>query len=180
MTDQAENEKLSAKKGVATPTRKQQEAANKRPLVPSDRKGASKVSREEMMKQRERARLGLAAGEEKYLPLRDRGPQRKYVRDYVDARFSVGEYMVPMMFLVIILTFLPITAFQESSFLVLWAYFIVVVLDSIILNIMLARKLRTKFGTVDRGIWWYAAMRGIQMRFMRLPKPQVKRWKFPS
>ncbi|MCU1443346.1 MAG: Membrane protein, partial [Cryobacterium sp.] len=27
---------------------------------------------------------------------------------------------------------------------------------------------------------WYAAMRALQLRVMRLPKPQVKRGQFPS
>ena len=32
----------------------------------------------------------------------------------------------------------------------------------------------------EKGLGWYAAMRALQMRFMRLPKPQVKRGQFPS
>ena len=97
----------TAGKGQATPTRKKQEAANKRPLVPDDRKLAAKQARAKSMQARDRARLGMAAGEEKYLPLRERGPQKRFARDYVDARFNVGELMIPIMFLVILLTTIP-------------------------------------------------------------------------
>ena len=33
---------------------------------------------------------------------------------------------------------------------------------------------------MERGLGWYAAMRSLQMRFMRLPKPQVKRGEYPA
>jgi hypothetical protein len=41
---------------------------------------------------------------------------------------------------------------------------------------------RKKFGDdrLERGLGWYGAMRIIQMRFMRLPKPQVKRGQRPA
>jgi hypothetical protein len=36
--------------------------------------------------------------------------------------------------------------------------------------------MQEKYGDkVEKGLRWYAAMRSIQMRGMRLPKPQVKR-----
>ena len=51
-----------------------------------------------------------------------------------------------------------------------------VVIDLIILNVTLRRALNNKFGAdkVDR-VGLYAATRSIQLRPMRLPKPQVKR-----
>ena len=60
-----------------------------------------------MQLQRDKARIGLANGDEKYLPARDRGPQKRYVRDYVDARFSIGEMLLPFLFIVIIATIIP-------------------------------------------------------------------------
>ena len=89
------------------PAVQQQEAARKRPLVPDDRKEAAKQARAKAAESREKARVGMAMGDEKYLPMRDRGPQKKYVRDYVDARFSIGEVLIPVMFAVIVLTFIP-------------------------------------------------------------------------
>jgi hypothetical protein len=170
-----------AGKGTPTPSRAAQEAARKRPLVPNDRKEAARQARAKAADQRERARLGLAAGEEKYLPVRDRGPQKKYVRDYVDARFSIGEVLIPVMFAVIVLTFIPSYEVQTIGIFALWAFFLVSVVDVIILGVILRRKLAAKFGAdkVER-IRWYAAMRALQLRPLRLPKPQVKRGQYPS
>jgi len=168
-------------KGAPTPTRRQQEAARKRPLVPDDRKLAAREARQKAAQARERARLGMAAGEEKYLPARDRGPQKRYVRDYVDARFSVGEFLIPIMFIVILLTFIPDPYVQTYGILGLWAFFIIAVVDSVILGFIVTKKLERKFGAgnVER-VRWYAAMRALQLRVMRLPKPMVKRGQYPS
>ncbi|GAB3617610.1 hypothetical protein GCM10027416_21670 [Okibacterium endophyticum] len=167
-------------KGRPTPTRKEREALNKRPLVPGDRKEAQKAARAKMAEQREKARIGLAAGDERYLPTRDRGPQKKWVRDYVDARFSIGEFLIPLMFVVIIVTFMPDPAVQLYGMFALWAFFLLAVLDSVILGFIVRRRLTAKFGSAERGVRWYAAMRALQLRVLRLPKPQVKRRQYPS
>ncbi|MFF2274141.1 DUF3043 domain-containing protein [Agromyces sp. NPDC058136] len=171
----------SGGKGTPTPTRAEREAANKRPLVPNDRKEAAKQARVKAADARERARVGMAMGDEKYLPMRDRGPQKKYVRDYVDARFSIGEVLIPVMFAVIILTFIPSAEVQAIGIMSLWAFFLVAVLDVVILGFILTKKLKAKFGEdkVEK-VRWYAAMRALQLRPLRLPKPQVKRRQYPA
>lgn len=172
--------RLKAGKGAPTPSRAQQEAARKRPLVPDDRKEAKKAARAKETEARERARVGMAAGDERYLPLRDRGPQKKFVRDYVDARFSIGEILIPVMFAVIILTFIPSTEVQAIGIIALWSFFLVSVIDVIILGAVLTRKLRQRYGDKAERVRWYAAMRALQLRVLRLPKPQVKRGQYPS
>lgn len=171
----------STGKGRPTPTRKEREAARKRPLVPDDRKRAAKENRERMAEARERARNGMAAGDERYLPQRDKGPQRRFVRDYVDARTSFGEFMIPVMFLVIIATFLPSVDAQFIAILALWGFFLIAILDSVLLGWLVKRRLRAKFGEdkVEKGVGWYAGMRALQLRVLRLPKPQVKRGQYP-
>jgi Protein of unknown function (DUF3043) len=173
--------RLKAGKGAPTPSRAQQEAARKRPLVPNDRKEAARQARAKQAEARERARVGMAVGDEKYLPARDRGPQKRFVRDYIDARFSIGEVLIPVMFAVILLTLVPSPEVQTIGILALWAFFLVAVLDVVILGIILTRKIRAKFG-VDKAerVRWYAAMRALQLRPLRLPKPQVKRGQYPS
>jgi hypothetical protein len=168
-------------KGAPTPTRREQEAARKRPLVPTDRKEAARQARTKTQEARERARVGMAAGDDRYLTIRDRGPQRRFVRDYVDARFNIGEFLIPVMLLVIVLSFLP-GYFQVYGLLALWAFFAVAVIDCFILGFFIRRKLGEKFGAskVEKGVRWYAAMRALQLRVIRLPKPQVKRGQYPS
>ena len=84
------------------------------------------------------------------------------------------------MFLVILTTFIP--GLEVYSFLVLWLFFVIAVVDSVILGFILVKKLGARFGVenVQRGTRLYAAMRALQLRLMRLPKPQVKRWQYPS
>jgi hypothetical protein len=173
--------RLKQGKGTPTPTRREQEAARKRPLVPTDRKEAARAARQHTAEAREKARLGMAAGDDRYLTVRDRGPQRRYVRDYVDARFSIGEYLIPVMLFVIVLSFLP-GYFQVYGLLALWAFFAIAVIDCVILGFRVTKKIGEKFGAtkVERGLRWYAAMRALQLRVMRLPKPQVKRGQFPA
>ena len=171
-----------AGKGAPTPTRREQEAARKRPLVPTDRKEAARQARSKTAEAREKARVGMAAGDDRYLTARDRGPQRRFVRDFVDARFNIGEFMIPVMLLVIVLTFFPDRSVQLYGIIALWAFFIVAVLDCFLLGFLVRRKLGEKFGVtkVEKGVRWYAGMRALQLRVIRLPKPQVKRGQYPS
>ena len=172
---------ISTGKGRPTPTRREKELARQRPLVSSDRTEARKNARAAMQLERDKQRVGMANGEEKYMPLRDRGPQKRYVRDYVDARFSVGELLIPVMVVVIILTAIPLSDVQVISMLVLYGFFVLAVGDAVWAGFSVTRKLKAKFGedNVEK-VRWYTAMRAFQLRLMRLPKPQVKRGQYPA
>jgi hypothetical protein len=168
-------------KGRATPSRAEQEAARKRPLV-ADTKEAKARARADLAAAREKARAGMANGEEKYLPVRDKGPQRRFARDFVDAGWHIGEGVMPFMVLVIVATLIPIGAFQYWAFIALWIYILFVIGDMVITSIRVKRAARDKFGAsrLEKGLGWYASMRTVQMRFMRLPKAQVKRGQHPA
>ena len=186
MTDAPENQ--TSGKGHATPSRKEREAANKRPLVPARGK-MTKEERRKKSDQRLAARAGLEAGDERYLPIRDKGPQRRMVRDIVDARFTVGEFMIPLMFAVIIATFIPnyneldakgnptatAATLQLTVLIALYGFFIIGLTDAIILGRQVTKKLQAKFGEVERGVRWYAGIRAFQFRPLRVPKPRVAR-----
>ncbi|NUP59656.1 MAG: DUF3043 domain-containing protein [Pseudarthrobacter sp.] len=171
-----------AGKGAPTPTRKAQEAARKRPLVPEDRKASKAAERQAVQDQRLKMRRALDTGDEKFLPLRDKGPQKRFARDFVDARFNLGEYL---MFgaLVFVLVSLVIPASSDLMIYVLgafWVMFLAVFVDAFILSRKLRRRLAEKFGEVERGTVWYGAMRSLQFRKLRLPNPQVKRGQYPA
>ncbi|MGM1030222.1 MAG: DUF3043 domain-containing protein [Actinomycetota bacterium] len=163
-----------------TPKQSEQVARNRRPLVPSDRKEARKQSQDKMRAAREKARKGFEQGDEKYLPARDKGPVRRYVRDFVDARLSLGTLAMPMMIVVLVLTFINDDQWRLIANLVLWGFVVMVVLDSVVMAWQLRRAIRSKFGDKDaKGHGWYAAMRSVQLPFMRMPKPQTKLFKYP-
>jgi len=174
------SEPVAAGKGRPTPTRREREAANLRPLVSNDRKAANKAARAKAAEARDKARIGMANGDERYLMARDRGPQRRFVRDYIDARFNVGEILIPVMFAFILGSLIP--SIEIYLFLAIWVFFVLTVVDCVVLGFVLTKKLAAKFGagSVQRGTRWYAAMRAIQLRPMRLPKPQVKRRQYPA
>ena len=174
----------SVGKGRPTPTRKQSQAANKRPLVPDDRRAAAKADREKKRAIRDREYQAMQSGDEKNLPYRDRGPVRRYIRNYVDARWNVGEY-----FLFLAMAFLVITLFAgqapELAWIAIVALYVVVVVaivDAFVMWRMLKKRLVAKFGAEQlvRGTTMYAVMRAFQIRRARLPKPQVKHGQYPA
>lgn len=171
-----------AGKGAPTPTRREREAARQRPLVPSDRTQAKSLDKEARREEQARMRRAMETGDERYLPLRDKGPQKRFARDFVDARFSIGEYVMFAALLIVVLTLaVPVTSqTQILVFGAFWLIVLAVVIDSVFLSRKLKGRIRTKFGAVDRGVVWYGTMRSLQFRRLRLPKPMVKRGQYPS
>jgi Flp pilus assembly protein TadB len=169
-----------AAKGHATPTRKEREAQRKRPLVGAKTPEARALSREQQRAQTERARVGMAKGEDKYLTVRDRGPQKRFIRDYVDSRWGFGELMIPVLLVVLILGFL-VSSLQFYVNYIFYAVIVLILIDCVFIWYQLRKRLAAKFGAdkVER-IGLYPYMRAIQIRRMRLPKPQVKRGETPS
>jgi hypothetical protein len=70
---------------------------------------------------------------------------------------------------------------MQTYVLLLWMLVILlIVINSVVLGIQLKRQLRKRFPDENlRGVVAYALMRTLQMRRLRLPKPQVKRGERP-
>jgi hypothetical protein len=152
----------------------------RQPLVNKDRKAANRKAKEQQRQERDRARIGMMNGEEKYLTRRDKGPQRRYIRNYIDARFSVGEIFIPAAILILVIAFTMPVQIQQYFTYAVWGLIVLIILDGFVLNYILKNRLRAKFGEVERGITFYAVMRSIQLRPLRMPKPQVKRRQYPE
>jgi len=169
-------------KNRPTPSRRDQEAANKRPLVPTDRKAAASQSREANKVARAKQRAALLSGDEHALPARDKGPIKRYIRDAVDTRWNVGEFMLPVMVVVLGLTFIapmvPSMATLTTLLVFTLVYGLVAagVLDAFFMWRRIKAKVVAKFGeNPPRGSAMYAVLRAFQMRRSRLPRPQVER-----
>jgi len=167
-------------KNRPTPKRREQEALNKRPLIVTDRKAATKqdktVRREAMAKQR----AGMMTGDEKYLPARDKGPRRRFIRDTVDARWNIGEFMLPIMLIVLLLSFVRTNWALLLVFVLVYGLILVAIGDALLMWRRTRRKMDDKFGGAEKGDAWYAIMRAFQMRRTRMPKPQVARGEHPA
>jgi hypothetical protein len=171
-----------AGKGKPTPPRRQQEMLRKKPVVGNRSPEAKRAAKRALQAERAKAREGLANGDDKYLTARERGPHRRLARDVVDSRFTAGELVLPALFLVIIISSIRTDDvvldlyIQLATLVAMWGLFVAVALDGFILGKKTQRMAEEKFGDrAEKGLRWYAAMRSIQMRSMRLPKPQVKR-----
>ena len=116
-------------------------------------------------------------GEERYLTVRDRGPQKKLARDMVDSRFTVGELLLPVVFVAVILNTVNNDVVNLAAILIMWSIMGGMIVDAVLLSRKVTKRLTSKYGeaNLERGLKMYVALRSMQMRPMRLPKPQVKR-----
>ncbi|ARE76825.1 MULTISPECIES: DUF3043 domain-containing protein [Streptomyces] len=170
-----------APKGRPTPKRAVAQSQRKAVVASTgnrkeDAKRARERRRSEMAKQRE----ALANGDERYLPTRDKGPVRRFVRDYVDSRYSVAEMFLPLAVVILVLSMVRQPAIQSIALMLWLGVIVLIILDSIGLVFRLRKSLNERFPNEPRrGAIAYGLMRTLQMRRLRLPKPQVKRGERP-
>ena len=165
-------------KGRATPSRRDAEASRKQSLkVPKDPKAAKAAARERDRQARADARAGIMVGDEKHLPARDRGPVRRYVRDFVDSKFSVAEYFIFIAVGILVLGFIPNSQISAVVSIAWFVVLMLVIVDTGSVLFRLHRALRGYFPNAQdrKGVSLYAVLRLLQMRRLRLPKPQVRR-----
>jgi hypothetical protein len=163
-------------KGRPTPTRKQAEAAAKaRAKPPRTRRGQAAAQRTTRGESSARVRQGMRNGEEKYLLPRDKGPVRRFIRDFVDARFSFIELIIPLLVVTMVLGYSGNASLASFGNALLFGSILLVVVDMLLLRFRLRRQLAARFPEEStKGTTYYAVTRAMQMKFMRLPKPKVK------
>lgn len=165
-------------KGRPTPSRKEAEAARKQSLkLPKDPKAARRAARERDREARAQQRAALMAGDERALPARDQGPVKRYVRDFVDSRFTIAEYFIFVALAVLVLGFIPNPVVQFAVSISWMALIAIVAFDEIFLLVRLNSALRKRFPdkAERKGALWYAGLRTLQLRRFRLPPPRVRR-----
>jgi hypothetical protein len=160
-------------KGRPTPSRKEAEAAARaRAKAALDPKLTRKQERERRYEAGRAAREGVKSGDDRYLRPRDQGPVRRFERDFVDARLSMAELALPGFLLSF---FLSASGAAVAGSGLLNALLLVIVVDCLLLRFRLRRELKRRFPQDDlKGTTFYAIVRAMQIRFLRLPKPQVK------
>ncbi len=163
-------------KGHPTPKRRDAQRRRQPTRAPQNRKEAYRRIKQRQRADRQRARAGIAAGDERYLPARDSGPVRKLARDYVDSRRGVGEYFLFLALAVVALSLVPVPAVQlfvtNIGFPLLLGLIIV---EAVLLSRRLKRLAAERYPQEStKGLSFYAVTRSLQMRRLRMPPPAVK------
>ena len=160
--------------GVVTP--KRPSSARRPEPPPANRREALRRMREKQRQARAEARAGMLAGKEEYLLPRDKGPERALVRDIVDARRNVATYFLPGALIVLIGSAQGMPAEIRLAANLFWFMLMAaVILDSVLLCRRVRRLLTERFPkstTPPRRHYWYAIMRSLSFRRMRIPLPK--------
>jgi hypothetical protein len=173
MTNSADS---SQKKGRPTPKRKEAQASVKvSSLAPASSKAEKKRAKDAARSSRIAQRAAYLRGDESALPARDRGPEKKFVRNFVDSRRSIGEYFLPVIGFVLVLSLIPIGAFAVAGIAIMYSVLLVSIVDGVFLSRKIKSEVTKRFPDKNtKGLGIYGWLRSTQMRRMRAPKPQVK------
>jgi hypothetical protein len=162
-------------KGRPTPKRAQAQKA-RRSSTPKDRKEAAKMRRQKDRDQRRLAREALVGGDERNLPASHAGPQRRLVRDVVDAHFTYGEVFFAVILAVLVLSLLPSPAIKAFANALGLLSLLVMAVDAVRVSRRVKRVVSERYGdAATRGMSFYAVSRALLPRRFRRPPPQVAR-----
>ena len=93
----------------------------------------------------------------------------------MDARRNAGELFIPGAAMVFILTLIPNAYAQSAGYGVYMVLVAAILVDAVIITLGMRKALKERFaGEPARGAIPYAVVRSLQLRRLRLPRPQVK------
>src|SRR5262245_3793768 len=165
-----------AGKGRPTPKRRESQRPRRQlGAAPKDRKEAVRVQREANRAQRAKVREAMQSGDERYLPARDKGPVRRFARDFIDSRRSAAEFFLLGALLILVLSILPSATLSFAVGIAWVGMCVVIIVDSIFITRRLKREIRARFPNEDsKGVVAYTLLRSMQFRGLRMPKPRVR------
>ncbi len=165
---------VTAGKGRPTPKRSEAEKRRRPYTAPADRKEANRQYRERDRATRARRTQGMQRGEQWALPPRDRGPVKALARDYVDAKRRFSEYYMYGLLVLLVMLVVPIPALQSVVPPLVMAIIVIMLVEGYLIGRRVMALAQDRFPAEStRGVRMYAAMRTLQIRKLRVPKPRV-------
>lgn len=188
------------KKGRPTPKRNEVEreigvrrSAFEAPATPAEARKRRKELKASMSKQeykamkqrqkderaRERRKINerMMAGDEAYLMERDKGKEKRFVRDWVDSRRYLMNMFLPLTLIVIVVMIFgmsnPALANMTSIFMMM--IFLVMLSEGLWLGRRINREVNSRFPDNPHGsfsLGMYAFTRATMIRRLRTPAPQ--------
>jgi len=143
-------------------------------LTRAERREAKAAQRHNMSDRRER----MMQGEEAYLLPRDKGPERRFVRDVVDSRRNVLGLFMPLAFGLILFSFAAPPQIAVLLSYAMVALVPIMLIAAFLMGRSVIKLVDQKFPKSTESGWrlgFYAASRASQLRRMRVPRPRVQR-----
>jgi len=158
----------SGKKDRPTPTRKEAEAARRQRVTTSlskkeARAAASRQNRVERMKA---------------MNAREAAPEKALMRDYIDARFNLGEFLLPSVVLILAITILGSywATVTVIATLAMYVFILGVFVDGYLMWRGFKKVLAARLPKASpKGLLLYGMTRSTQIRRFRSPSPRIKR-----
>ena len=60
-------------------------------------------------------RQAMKTGDDRYLPLRDKGPVKRFIRDWIDARFTFAEIVLPVLIIALVVPYISLELAMYSQ-----------------------------------------------------------------
>ena len=96
-------------------------------------------------------------------------------RDFVDRRRTIAEFMLPLLLVILVLSFFKNPTIVSFVFTTWIALIFAIIIDETFLVIGLKRELKRRFEPAQiKGATFYAILRTTQIRRLRLPHPAIK------
>ena len=158
-----------AKKSRPTPSRREAEAARRQRV---NRTLTKKEARTDAARQARTQRM-------RAISARDNVPEKALLRDYIDARFSVGELLLPSLVLILAVSLIGsrLPAITIYATFLMYAFILLVLFDGLFVmwrgfkKVLAARLPQAN----PKGLLMYGLNRCIQIRRFRMPPPRIKR-----
>ena len=135
----------------------------------------------ERAESRERNRIyqeKMAEGDERYLPANDRGEEKRYIRDWVDSKRFLSEWVMPGAFVLLIImvigSFAPAVASIASMIAMIFILYLL--FEGVRIGRGANRAVRNRYPDAKAGFGtgFYAFSRATQPRRWRTPRARVK------
>lgn len=181
-SETAENQRSAARtaskreQGIVTPKR----TANRRSVEPppANRREAYKRMREREKQESAERRKAMAAGDERFMLKRDKGPERAMVRDIVDHRLTVGTWFFMMSLMSMFVVMGGLTAAARAIVNLIWMLLgVATVIDSMIIARTIKKNWTSRFPAGQDKLWklyYYGIARAITFRKLRMPRPRIR------
>ena len=179
---EVEREKGIIREPADTPQTFRQMRERKKALKASmskeEYKAYKKRERDERAARRHEAQKRIDAGDERYLQDRDKGEERRFVRDWIDSRRFFNSLFMPVALILLVVMFTsqyyPVVA--NVLTLIAMAVILMFFIEGVLIGRRVNRATRERFpGSTAPGfsLGFYAYSRSTQPRKLRTPKPRV-------